>query len=136
MQITRQSEYAIKILLELAQRPMGDVLPSRIIADRQGISSDFLKKTVHLLSLRGLVSTQRGVQGGVRLGKAAADITVADIIEAVEGPLALNICLQPGYNCPNQPSCPVHRVLARGQAALLKELSNASLLDLLCESQE
>lgn len=130
MQITRQSEYAIKILLELAKHPLGEVLSSKVIADRQGIPEDFLKKTVHLLSLQGLVSTQRGVQGGVRLGKAAADITVADIIAAVEGPLAINVCLEPGYNCPNQPACPVHRVLARGQAALLKEL-NESLLDLL-----
>jgi Rrf2 family protein len=136
MQITRQAEYAIKIMLELAKNPSGEVLASKLIADRQGIPEDFLKKTVHLLSLQGLVVTQRGVQGGVRLGKPAGEITIADIIAAVEGPLALNVCLEPGYDCPNQPTCPVHRVLARGQAALLRELNRESLLDLLADNPE
>ena len=117
MQITRQAEYAIKIMLELARHEGKEVVSSKLIAERQGIPEDFLKKTVHLLALQGLVVTQRGVQGGVRLGKPAGEITIADIIAAVEGPLAINICLDPGYECPNKPTCAVHRVLARGQAA-------------------
>ncbi len=131
MHITRQAEYAIKIMLELAKNPAGSVLPSKLIAERQGIPEDFLKKTVHLLALQGLVATQRGVQGGVRLGKSAGEITIADIIAAVEGPLALNVCLESGFDCPNRSTCPVHRVLARGQAALIRELNRESLLDLL-----
>lgn len=136
MQITRQSEYAIKIMLELAKNPSGTVLSSRLIADRQGIPGDFLKKTVHLLSLQGLVVTQRGVQGGVRLGKRADQVTVADIISAVEGPLALNVCLEAGYECPSKSTCPVRRVLARSQAALVKELSSETLLDLILSGAE
>lgn len=131
MQITRQAEYAIKIMLELAKNQGKEVLSSKLIADRQGIPEDFLKKTVHLLALQGLVITQRGVQGGVRLGKPADEITIADIIAAVEGPLAINICLDSGYECPNKSTCPVRRVLARGQAALLRELSRETLSDLL-----
>ena len=115
MQITRQAEYAIKIMLELAKHEGKEVVSSKLIAERQGIPEDFLKKTVHLLALQGLVVTQRGVQGGVRLGKPAGEITIADIIAAVEGPLAINVCLDPGYECPNKPTCAVHRVLARGR---------------------
>lgn len=136
MQITRQAEYAIKIMLELARHEGKEVVSSKLIAERQGIPEDFLKKTVHLLALQGLVVTQRGVQGGVRLGKPAGEITIADIIAAVEGPLAINICLDPGYECPNKPTCAVHRVLARGQAALLRELSRETLSDLLSASPE
>lgn len=136
MQITRQAEYAIKIMLELAKHEGKEVVSSKLIAERQGIPEDFLKKTVHLLALQGLVVTQRGVQGGVRLGKPAGEITIADIIAAVEGPLAINICLDPGYECPNKPTCAVHRVLARGQAALLRELSRETLSDLLSASPE
>lgn len=136
MQITRQAEYAIKIMLELAKHEGKEVVSSKLIAERQGIPEDFLKKTVHLLALQGLVVTQRGVQGGVRLGKPASEITIADIIAAVEGPLAINICLDPGYECPNKPTCAVHRVLARGQAALLRELSRETLSDLLSASPE
>ncbi|MGI6468720.1 MAG: Rrf2 family transcriptional regulator [Syntrophomonadaceae bacterium] len=136
MQITRQAEYAIKIMLELARHEGKEVVSSKLIAERQGIPEDFLKKTVHLLALQGLVVTQRGVQGGVRLGKPAGEITIADIIAAVEGPLAINICLDPGYECPNKPTCAVHRVLARGQAALLRELSRETLSDLLSAGPE
>lgn len=136
MQITRQAEYAIKIMLELAKHEGKEVVSSKLIAERQGIPEDFLKKTVHLLALQGLVVTQRGVQGGVRLGKPAGEITIADIIAAVEGPLAINICLDPGYECPNKPTCAVHRVLARGQAALLRELSRETLSDLLSAGPE
>lgn len=135
MQITRQSEYAIKIMLELAQHPFGDLLSSKYIAERQDIPGDFLKKTVQLLALRGLVSTQRGTQGGVRLARQADQVTIIDIIEAVEGPLALNVCLAPGYMCPNQPVCPVSRVLGRAQQALRKELSRETLADLLAMEQ-
>ena len=136
MQITRQAEYAIKIMLELARHEGKEVVSSKLIAERQGIPEDFLKKTVHLLALQGLVVTQRGVQGGVRLGKPAGEITIADIIAAVEGPLAINICLDPGYKCPDKPTCAVHQVMARGEAGLLRELSRETLSDLLSAGSE
>lgn len=131
MQITRQSEYAIRTMLELAQAPNEELLSTRYISEKQDIPEDFLKKTVKLLAMADLVVTQRGNNGGVRLGRPATEITLADIITAVEGPIALNLCLSPGYNCPNQPSCPVSRNLARAQQALLNELRRETLADML-----
>lgn len=131
MQITRQSEYAIRTMLELAQAPAGELLSAKYISERQDIPEDFLKKTVKLLAMADLVITQRGNNGGVRLAKPADEITLADIVAAVEGPLILNQCLSPGYNCPNQPTCPVSRNLARAQQAMLTELRRESLADML-----
>lgn len=130
MQLTRQSEYAIKTMLELAALPYGELLSSKVISERQDIPEDFLKKTIHLLSLGGLVTTHRGTQGGVKLAKTADQITLADIVAAIEGPIAINPCLAPGYFCPNQISCPVSPVLARAQQALLAELNKQTLADL------
>ncbi len=130
MQITRQTEYAIRTMLELASRPRGEVLQVKIISERQGIPVEFLKKTVQLLSLAGLVKTRRGVQGGIMLAKAPEDVNMADIVKAIEGPIAFNICLEPGYICPNRDICPVSPVLARAQAAFLQELKRESLADL------
>lgn len=131
MQLTRQSEYAIRIMLELASRPFGEMVSSRTISEKQGIPEDFLKKTVQLLSLSGLVSTQRGIQGGVRLARPAEDINLVEVIKAIEGPLQINVCLAPDFNCPNRSSCPVSPVLERAQLAFLRELGRDSLADLI-----
>lgn len=131
MQITRQSEYAIRTMLELAKAPSGELLSAKYISEIQDIPEDFLKKTVKLLAMADLVVTQRGASGGVRLAKSANQITLADVITAVEGPIALNHCLAPGYDCPNQPTCPVSRNLARAQQAMLEELRRESLADML-----
>ncbi len=130
MQLTRQSEYALKILMELAHHPYGEILSSKIISERQDIPEDFLKKTIHLLALGGLVSTQRGTQGGVRLAKQAAQIKIADVLSAIEGPVAINPCLASGFNCPHQAECSISPVLARAQRAFLEELSKESLAEL------
>lgn len=130
MQITRQTEYAIKILIELAKSPFGELIPSKLIAEQQDIPSMFLQKTVQLLSRAGLVSTQRGIQGGVRLTLPAEKVTIADVIIAIEGPLALNPCLSPGYSCPNMADCQVRRILGRAQAALLHELQQENIADI------
>ncbi|MGR6835205.1 RrF2 family transcriptional regulator [Syntrophomonas erecta] len=131
MQITRQTEYAIKTLLQLAKVPFGEVLPTRFISEQQDIPEDFLKKTIRLLVLADLVATQRGTGGGVRLVRRADEITLLDIITAIEGPLALNVCLVPGYQCPNQPGCPLSKALRRAQEALVAELQKESLADML-----
>ena len=136
MQLTRQSEYAIRIMLELASRPAGEIVSSRTIAENQEVPEDFLKKTVQLLSLSGLVATHRGVQGGVRLARPALDISLADIVRAIEGPLYINLCLDPAYSCPNRVSCPVSLVLARAQSAFLAELERESLADLAWQREQ
>lgn len=130
MQITRQTEYAVRVMLELSRLPKGEMLSARDISERQQVPEVFLKKTIQILARAGLVHTQRGPRGGVQLAKDPAEITLADILVAVEGPVALNLCLAPGYECVNKPDCKVHRVLAKAQKALVSELSAQSLADL------
>jgi len=130
VQITRQTEYAVRVMLELSRLPKGEMLSARDISERQQVPEVFLKKTIQILARAGLVHTQRGPRGGVQLAKDPAEITLADILVAVEGPVALNLCLAPGYECVNKPDCKVHRVLAKAQKALVSELSAQSLADL------
>lgn len=130
LQITRQTEYALRAMLELAKVESGEFLSTKVISEKQDIPEDFLKKTIKLLVLADLVITQRGNNGGLKLGKPADQINLVDIITAIEGPIALNVCLVPGYYCPNQPTCPISKELARAQKALLKELSRNTLADL------
>ncbi|HAP32382.1 MAG TPA: Rrf2 family transcriptional regulator [Firmicutes bacterium] len=130
MQITRQSEYAIRTIIELANAAKGELLTTKTISQHQEIPEVFLKKTIQLLTNAGLITTQRGTQGGVRLAVPATGITIADIITAVEGKLAINVCLSAAYECPNKPVCRVREILGRAQAAMLAELSRESIADL------
>ena len=130
MQITRQSEYAIKTLLELARLPFGQSLRTQEISQRQGVPEVFLKKTIQLLARGGLIATQRGAQGGVRLNVSANRITIVDIIQAIEGNLAINPCLAPGCHCQNESFCQIRKILQRAQEAMVAELSRETLQDI------
>ena len=87
VRITAKVDYAVRAMCELAGQGGGPVRGERL-ASAQGIPQSFLENILHELKRAGLVSTQRGVDGGYRLAKPADEITVADIIRAVEGPLA------------------------------------------------
>ncbi len=129
MQITRQSEYAIKTILELALHYDKNI-SAKTISERQDIPEFFLKKTIQILARAGLVQTQRGSFGGVRLLKSPENISIADVIQAVEGNLALNVCLVNGNNCPNKSICQVRSILLRTQNAMIKELSRETFAEL------
>lgn len=130
MQLTRQAEYAIKTILELSMLPEGEFIQSRTIAARQELPEQFLNKTVQILTRTGLVETRRGMQGGIRLALRPEEITIADVLTAVEGKIALNPCLAEGYHCANLPSCRVHVILKRAQVAMLAELGRETFAEL------
>ena len=130
MQITRQTEYAIRTLIELSGVPPGTMLHTRDISERQEIPEVFLTKTIQVLARAGLVTTQRGIQGGVRLAVSPDKITIADVLTVTEGRLGLNVCLTEFGYCPNKALCPVHRVLKRAQDAMLAELKKETFADL------
>lgn len=130
MQITRQTEYAVRTVMELAKLEKDKLLSTKIISQRQDIPEVFLKKTIQLLANAGLIITQRGTQGGVRLAVDSSGITIADVMTAVEGPVAINVCLREAYACPNKSGCGVRRILQRAQDALVTELSRESIADL------
>ena len=130
MQLTRQTEYAIRTLIELANAPEGVMLHSGSIAEKLNLPDMFLKKTVQFLVQAGLVETRRGMGGGMRLAVPPNTVTLADILAAIEGKLSINPCLRGVYHCEDQSECPVRKVLQRTQGAILAELSKETLADL------
>ena len=130
MQLTRQSEYAIRALLELAAAPEGVVIKCRTIAEKHGMPEKFLNKTVQVLVRAGLVRTRRGMQGGIRLAVPPETITMADVIDIIEGRIVLNPCLGDNYSCKNINSCLMHGILQRTQDAMVAELSKETFADL------
>ena len=86
MRVTAKVDYAVRALVELAAA--GRTVKGDSLAQAQGIPLKFLENILAELRRAGLVGSQRGAEGGYRLQRAAADISVADVIRAVEGPLA------------------------------------------------
>ena len=126
MQIPRKIEYALRAMIYLADRPAG-VARGTEIATHEQIPKYYLEKVIRDLMRRGLVQARRGPGGGYQLARSAAQITFRDIIEAVEGPITLNICTDGSSSCALQPSCRMYRVWEKGQRVLLEVFSDTSL---------
>jgi len=88
MQISAKADYAMRALLVLAAVPEGTSVKGQTIADTQDMPAKFVENTLGDLKRSGLVQSQRGSSGGYRLGRPAHLITVADVVRAVDGPLA------------------------------------------------
>lgn len=96
LKVSQKLEYAMRAMIELAQRREEDVLvPAREIAERQQIPLRFLEQQLGALSKAGLVESFRGAGGGCRLAREPAEITVAQIADAIEGQIYPVFCLEP-----------------------------------------
>ncbi len=130
MEISRRTDYGVRVILDLAILPDNGRASTQEIADRQNIPAPFLAKIISQLSFSGLVTTHRGAGGGVSLARPASQITLLDVIEALDGPVRLNRCMIEPNACPRDTSCPVHPVWAKAQAELTSLLSGTTFEDL------
>jgi Rrf2 family iron-sulfur cluster assembly transcriptional regulator len=130
MQITRREEYGLKGLLFLAQQPDEKVFLVSEISRVQKIPESFLAKIFQRLSKAGFLRSVRGSKGGFTLKKAAAEITMKEVIEALEGPIAINRCLLGRGECGEEQGCPLYEVLEEAQESLVKVLERTTLEDL------
>ncbi|NLM69280.1 MAG: Rrf2 family transcriptional regulator [Firmicutes bacterium] len=130
MEVTKKAEYAISALLELAMNP-GQFISSKEIAYRQNIPANFLPQIIAMLGNKGWVEGVRGPGGGVRLVGDPNKISVLEIVEVVEGPIAITRCLSSDGDCINDSNCPLHPVWKKAQDAMLGVLSNTNLSDLI-----
>lgn len=130
MLISKGTDYAIRAMLDLARQPAGERVVTEQIAVRQQIPAAFLSKIFASLSQAGLVRAQRGATGGVSLARSAQEISLLDIVLAVQGPLALAECTDPYGRCAFQGRCPAEPVFLRAQVALEQILRETRLGDL------
>jgi len=130
MQLTRRGDYGIRAMLDIATVSDGKRALTHEIAERQDIPRVFLTKIVAQLTRAGLLRTYRGAAGGVTLAQPADQITLLDIVEAVEGPLALNQCTMRPSGCSRDHLCPVCDVWQEAQAQLETLLRGARLSEM------
>ncbi|RDV84923.1 RrF2 family transcriptional regulator [Ammonifex thiophilus] len=138
MRLSQAADYAMRVVLNLALRPPGEVVRAQVLAKEESIPLRFLLKIVRDLIRAGIVRSYRGVGGGFALARPAARITLREVWEAVEGPIRLNRCfIDPEY-CSKKwaHECPVHEVLGRIQHLLLEELERYDFATLAAKVRE
>lgn len=106
MMISTKGRYALRFLVDVAERQGEGFVPLKDVAARQGISEKYLEIVVKELVRGGLLVAVRGKGGGYRLSKAPGEYSVKSVIELMEGPLAPVACLEPGQGaCPRRGDC-------------------------------
>lgn len=126
MQITRQADYAVRAVLYLAQLGPEQRAATSQIAQEQQIPPSFLAKIVSQLSVAGLLQTSRGARGGVSLARSPEEISLLEVVEAIDGPILLNECAGNNGTCSFGDVCPMKPVWCDAQAELVYRLKNTT----------
>ena len=126
MQITRQADYALRAMVYLSSLKTDQKAATSLIAEKQEIPPSFLAKIVSQLSIAGLINTARGARGGVSLARPADEISVLDVVEAIDGPVYLNECTKIANDCPFLDTCPLKGMWCEARDELIERLSSAT----------
>lgn len=130
LRVTRLTDYATVVMTVLAARPEA-VLSASELAERAGLETPTVSKLLKPLAQAGLVEGFRGVNGGYRLARAAADIGLIDIVEALEGPLAMTECSVHDGQCGIEHSCGVRANWRRINDVVVDALRSVTLAQML-----
>jgi Rrf2 family protein len=128
-QISRKVDYALRALLYLAEAGDQNGCTLGDIARKTAVSPQFLAKIVELLAHRGIVRSRRGPRGGYVLARPAAEVSFNDVIEAVEGPITLNTCVEGHDDCALLRSCGMIAVWQEAQQRLVEVFARTTLAD-------
>lgn len=130
MELTRKGEYAIRGIVWLAQQPAGRMALLGDIAAATEAPSAFMAKIMQSFAKQGIVHSSRGAKGGFALARNADEITLREIVEAVEGPIVPNRCLTGRGACGRDGVCNVHPVWKRVQAQVVSILDGVTIAEL------
>lgn len=133
MQITRQADYAVRAVLHLARVGNAERSATSMIAKEQNIPPSFLAKIISQLSIAGLLHTSRGARGGVTLAREPKDITLLEVVEAIDGPIQLNECVGNEGACSFDENCPIKPVWCDAQDELVGRLRSTNFQQMLVQ---
>jgi FeS assembly SUF system regulator len=131
IKLTRLSDYAV-VVLSLLSREQGGVMTAAVLAEKTGIPEPTVAKVLKLLAKQDIVVSTRGVNGGYAMEREAHQVTVADLITALEGPIALTACVDgEPEDCTLSELCPLRGGWQKVNTAIKTALSSVTLADLL-----
>ena len=131
LRVTKLTDYATLVMSALAAAPDDAVVSASELAERAGIELPTTAKVLKPLAAAGLVQSFRGANGGYRLARDAREISLADIVTAMEGPLSMTECSIHHGQCELEPSCHLRSNWQRINAVVAEALAGVSLYSML-----
>ena len=133
--VTRKADYAVRTMLALGEAGPGKRVKVAAICKEMDIPQAFLYQITKALIDHNLVEAYSGPSGGLSLGRSIEEIDLLQIVEAVEGPICVNVCLEGPHACPRDRICPAHSLWGRFQVNIRKQLREAQLSELVEQSR-
>src|SRR5256885_9471471 len=130
LQVSRKIDYGLRAMIHLAGLPVGKIASLQDLSVTLHLPREFLAKILKHLTAQGLVRSARGARGGYQLAHPPRDISFLDVIEAVEGPVQLNVCLDHKDRCDVSAACTMYHVWKAGQDRMLDLYRNTTLAEL------
>ncbi|MGE5296497.1 MAG: RrF2 family transcriptional regulator [Solirubrobacterales bacterium] len=129
--LRRNTDYALRLMVSLAKHGPDGSLSTRTLAEEQEVPYQLACKLMQQLHGAKLVESCMGVRGGFRLGRGAGEISLADVVEVIQGRLSLNRCLLNKACCPRQTTCPVRARMGELQKQMDEYMRSVTLADLI-----
>lgn len=135
MRITQEGDYAMRVVLYLCRCGQDHRVEAKVISANENVPPRFLLKLLRKLAVAGIVKSHMGYKGGYAVEKSPEEITVKDVIEAIEGPIYVNKCLEDKTLCNvgRADSCVIHKALAKAQSNLTSDLGSITFSKLLSD---
>jgi Rrf2 family protein len=130
MLVTRAADYAVRVMIHLATTPPGERISLPNLAESTNTPNSFLSKILQTLARAGLIVSWRGNEGGFEILPSGREATVRAVIEAIDGPMFLNVCVTTGKGCDRRKRCPAHSLWREAQDQVVTLLDSASIADL------
>src|ERR687892_466023 len=130
LRLSKKADYALIAMKHLATRPDATSASAREIAEQYDIPIELMAKVLQRLARRGLLTSHQGTRGGYRLNRSAALISVADVIQAIDGPLTVTACSTEAENCGQYAKCSVRDPLWRIKDQIVLALATCSLQEI------
>lgn len=133
MKITQEADYGLRVVLHLCKLGYGEKVESKVISEKEGIPLRFLLKLLRKLIQVDILRSYKGAKGGYAINKFPEQITLKDVIEAIDGPVCVNRCvIDPNFCNLNKSNglCIVHRAMTKVQKNLNTELESINFRQL------
>ena len=130
LRLSKKADYALLAMRHLAAHAERDAMPARELAEAYDIPSELLAKVLQQLVRARLLESHQGIRGGYGLGQPAAQISVADVIQAIDGPLTVTACSDTDHSCDQYAKCNIRDPLWKIKDRIISALAATSVAEL------